>query len=338
MRSTDSRALAKSQHGSDDEDVTASKLPNFFVVGAGKAGTTSLYHYLRQHPQIYMSPVKEPCFFASELRIENLSRDFARHIRRQTRHLPGYLGDDLPVKPLGWLVSEWGDYLRLFRKVRDEPAVGEATASYLWSETSAANIRARIPGARIVMILRDPAERAFSQYMHHLAEGFTRYTFREQIEKSARYGAPEISILHPFLEVGLYHRQVERYLRQFPRKNIRIYWYEEDWRQPKRMLGDLFAFLGVDPAFEPDLSHKSLAKRAPRVAAVHYVLKRSNIWPSVKGFVPPALRARLRTLAFRNGRRIVMDPKDRQFLIEYYHKDILGLSALLGKDLSHWLR
>jgi Sulfotransferase family len=103
--------------------VPESKLPNFFVVGAGKAGTTSLYHYLRQHPQIYMSPIKEPCYFAAELRAENLSPDFARHIRRQTRALPGLLGASKPVKPLGWLVSDWDDYLRLFENVQDEKAI-----------------------------------------------------------------------------------------------------------------------------------------------------------------------------------------------------------------------
>jgi hypothetical protein len=314
------------------------KQPNFFVVGAGKAGTTSLYHYLQQHPQIYMSPVKEPCFFASELRVENLSRDFARHVERQTRELPRYLGDGLPVKPLGWLVSDWDDYLRLFQKVREEKAIGEATASYLWSKTAAANIHARIPHARIIMILRDPAARAFSQYMHQLAEGLTRYTFREQIERGAGAGGREVSILHPFLEVGLYYRQVKRYLDVFPRENIRIYWYEDDWRQPARMLADLFAFLQVDTGFMPDTTHRSLEQRAPRVAAVNYLLKKSNIWPSVKGFVPAVLRGRLRAMAFRGGRPAAMDPKDRQFLIEYYREDVLALSALLGRDLSRWLR
>src|SRR5436853_7057223 len=98
----------------DDEKVPASKLPNFFVVGAGKAGTTSLYRYLQQHPQIYMSPVKEPCYFASEIRLDNLSPAHLRHIRRQSRKLAQHIGDGKPVAPLGWLIKDWEDYLRLF--------------------------------------------------------------------------------------------------------------------------------------------------------------------------------------------------------------------------------
>src|SRR5262245_1508584 len=128
-------------------------LPNFFVVGTGKAGTTSLYHYLRQHPQIYMSPVKEPCYFASEIRPENMASAYVSHIRRLSRNLPRLLDDGRPVSPLGWVVSEWDDYLRLFRQVAGETAIGEASAAYLWSATAARNIAAAAPDARIIMIL-----------------------------------------------------------------------------------------------------------------------------------------------------------------------------------------
>src|ERR1700722_15601651 len=126
--------------------------PNFFIVGAGKTGTTSLHGYLNQHPQIYMSPVKEPCYFAPEIRGENISADFRSHLKRQTRLLKKILDDGGEVKPLGWIVQNWEDYLRLFQNARGEPAIGEASAAYLWSPTAAANIHARIPDARIVMI------------------------------------------------------------------------------------------------------------------------------------------------------------------------------------------
>src|SRR5262249_46479924 len=156
--------------------------------------------------------------------------------------------------------------------------------------------------------------------------------FAKQIERCANSSSREVSILHPFLEAGLYYQQVKRYVDRFPRENIRIYWYEDDWRQPARMLVGLFAFLGVDTTFTPDTSLKSLAQRAPRSPAVNYLLKKSNIWPSMKGFVPPAVRSQLRSLVFRSGRPKGMDPKDRQYLIEYYRKDIIALSGLLGRD------
>src|SRR5438105_3219492 len=163
-------------------------LPNFFIVGAGKAGTTSLYRYLGQHPQIYMSRVKEPSYFASEIRPENLSPVFARHIERQSRRLRlrEVLTDGKPLRPSGWLISEWDDYLRLFQEVRDEKAIGEATVSYLWSRTAAGNIAACLPDAKIIMLLRDPAERAFSQYLHQMGTGLMRCTFREHIERALR--------------------------------------------------------------------------------------------------------------------------------------------------------
>jgi hypothetical protein len=312
-------------------------LPNFFIVGTGKAGTTSLYHYLGQHPQIYVSPVKEPCYFASEIRAENLTPSHYRHIRRQSRRLPELLNDGKPSRRLGWLVSEWADYIRLFQNVAAETAIGEASASYLWSETAAANIASCRPDARIVMILRDPSERAFSQYLHQLAVGLTRSTFPEHIQKCMRNVDRKISVHYPFLEIGLYYEQVKRYLDRFPRNNVRIYWYEEAWQQPHRFLRDLFRFLDVDFVFCPDTSRKSLERKAPRFAAVNYTAKRFDIVHRLNELIPPALRPPIRKLLFRPGRGLTMDGSDRRYLIDYYREDITKLAALLNRDLSAWL-
>src|SRR5215467_11295969 len=211
-------------------------VPNFFIVGTGKAGTTSLYHYLKQHPQIYMSPIKEPCYFASEIRVENLTPSHLRHIRWISRNLPDRLGDGGAVKPLGWLVADWDDYVGLFENVRAETAVGEASVAYLWSESASQNIACRIPNAKIIIILRDPSERAYSQYLHQLSVGLTRWTFREHIEKCMRARERKLGTFYPFLEVGLYYGQVKRYLDGFPQANVRIYWYEEAWREPSRFI------------------------------------------------------------------------------------------------------
>jgi hypothetical protein len=312
--------------------------PNFFLVGTGKAGTTSLHRYLSQHPQIYMSPVKEPCYFAPEIRPANLTPELQRHIRLQSRALPEHIRDGQPFQPFGWLAGDWDEYLRLFQEVRDETVIGESSAAYLWSETAAASIHQRIPGARIAMILRDPAERAFSQYLHQVAVGLTRAGFREHIAQCARGGHSQLGPLYPFLEIGLYYRQVQRFLDSFPREQIRIYWYEEDWRQPARLLADLFGFLGVDATFQPDTAARNLQRRAPRWTNAHYFLKKLRVWYPLRALVPPAFGPRLRALAFRPGKSLTMDPADRQFLVDYYRDDIRKLSSLVDRDLSSWLR
>src|ERR1700744_4238921 len=132
------------------------KAPNFFIVGAPKAGTTSLYNYLGQHPQIYMSPIKEPNYFAGEMRLDNFVEEARRRIADEMHDLQEYLRGDMRQNRFGGWVSAWEDYLKLFRNVTDEIAIGEATPCYLWSETAARNIAARIPDAKIIINLRNP--------------------------------------------------------------------------------------------------------------------------------------------------------------------------------------
>jgi hypothetical protein len=313
----------------------AATLPNFFVVGTGKAGTTSLHRYLAQHPQIYMSPVKEPCYFAAEIRPQKLGAPLQRHLRMQTKSLPRVLGDGKPVSPMGWLACDWDDYLRLFQHVNGQRAIGESSAAYLWSETAPGNIAACVPDAKIVMILRDPAERAYSQYLHQVSVGLTSASFREHLRECSRTQTT-LGIHHPFLEVGLYAGQVKRYLERFPREHVRIYWYEEAWRDPSQLLADVFSFLGVD-AFAADTSLRSLERRAPRFRAAHYWMKRLAVWYPLRALVPGPLRGSLKRAAFRSGAP-PMDPEDRRFLVDYYREDIGRLAAMTGRDLSAWLR
>jgi len=313
------------------------RLPNFFIVGTGKAGTTSLYSYLRQHPEIYMSPVKEPGYFASEIRADAFSEPLLRHVGLQSRELPKVLNDGGTYKPYGWIAGEWEDYERLFQAAGEETALGEASAAYLWSSTAAANIRARVPDAKIIMILRDPAERAFSQYLHLLSVGLTGATFRQHLECCARGGERKLSTTYPFLEIGLYHQQVKRFLDLYPRSRIRIYWYEEAWREPASLLADVFRFLNVDDNFQPDLSRHTHQRRAPRFVTLHHLLKSSGLWYPTKTLIPAGAISRLRKLAFRAGPSLTMDPADRQYLVDYYRDDIRRLSTLLDRDLTSWL-
>src|SRR5207237_3103982 len=111
-------------------------------------------------------------------------------------------------------------------------------------------------------------------------------TFREHIDMCLRNRDRRISAHHPFLEVGFYYRQVKRYLNRFPRENIRIYWYEDAWREPNRLLQDLFQFLDVDCAFRPDTSQRSLERIEPRFAALNYATKRFEFAHRLNAVVP----------------------------------------------------
>jgi hypothetical protein len=313
------------------------KLPNFFIVGAPKAGTTSLYAYLDQHPQVYMSPLKEPSYFAFEMRPENFSAQLRPRIDREMRALEDYLRSDMREKRFGGLVSSWDDYLKLFRNVSDEIAIGEATACYLWSQTAPRNIAACIPHAKIVINLRNPVDRAFSQYLQMVTLGSVRWSFREQIEANLRRQPQQFGAWWPLLEFGRYHEQVTRYLNEFPRSQIHISFYEDLEREPGRLMSDLFTFLGVDPGFSADVSSRHHEPQVPKLPGIVHFLKRWGTWPRLRSLTPPPLRPHLRTLLLRSRASLAMEPADRAFLTDYYRDDVTKLANLLGRDLTAWL-
>ena len=318
-------------------EVTHS-LPSFLVAGAPKTGTTSLHHYLDQHPEIYMSPVKEPCYFASEVRLEHFGREFESHARSIGQRLSKYLDGPMAGEDPGGIVSNWEDYLKLFKNVVGEKAIGESSVCYLWSPTAAANIRSQIPEAKIIIILRDPAERAFSQYMQYAANGLVRRSFREQIERSARNTRREFSPLYPFLEYGQFYAQVKAYLDLFPRPNVRIYLYEEAWSDPARFLMSIFDFLGVDPAFKIDVSSRSRQRRAPKALVAYYLLRKSGITSRLKSLVPKTVREGVRSCIFQPRESLRIAAPDRRYLCDYYRDDVQKLSSLLDRDLGAWLK
>lgn len=277
--------------------MTPPALPNFFIAGAPKSCTTSLYRYLDQHPEIYMSPMKEPTYFASEIRSEYFSDQLRPRAEQSRDQLRAYLDGPMREKRFGGPVTEWSDYLKLFRDAGERKAIGEASVCYLWSQSAAANIRRSIPDARIILVLRNPVEMAFSMYWHTVRSLGTRHTFRAAIEMGLQQRGGRIDFWHPFLDMGLYAGQVKRYLETFPEERVRIYWYPDYQAEPARMLADIFRFLDVDPAFSPDMSTRYL--EAGALEAMH--------------------------------------PADRASLIDFYRDDIGKLADLLGRDLSSWL-
>jgi len=312
------------------------RLPNFLIVGAPKAGTTSLYHYLDQHPEIFMSAIKEPNFFAAEIREEHFDLELRRGMARENRRLRDFLAGPMREKRFGGIITDWEDYLRLFANATNEAALGEASVCYLWSPTAPARIAERIPNAKILVMLRDPAERAFSQYLHGVGNGNIRWSFREHIERNLRHGSGKFCVHYPFLEFGLYSEQLSRYVERFG-PNVWIGYHEDFQSRPAEVLRSMCRFLEVAPEFSPDMAHRHLEAQVPRLAGVSW-LKRSGLWEAMAKRTPKSLRPLIRRGLVQKPGATRMDRADRQYLVDFYREDILKLAGLLGRNLDGWLR
>jgi hypothetical protein len=308
------------------------RLPNFFLAGVPKAGTTSLYFYLRQHPQVYMSPIKEPTFFgAADVLSAPLRDHVLPRVERDRTALRSYLdGPQLPGA-MFW-VLEWEDYLELFRGVRDEAAIGEGSVSYFWLPSAAGAIRTRLPDARLLFVLRDPAERLYARYLGMSAH--SGGTFRERFRAALDPGdawAPEVG-------VGCYGTHLQRFLHAFPQDQIRAYLYEDYCSDARALLRDVFGFLGVDPGHPIDLSRRRNQTFVPRFPRLHAIRRRLLKNSPAVPWLPEGARRALKRLYRRPRPQGAMDPDDRRMVIDYYRDEILRTADLIGRDLSAWLR
>lgn len=274
-------------------------LPNFLIIGAAKSGTTSLYRHLAAHPQVFMSAIKETNFFALEGREPEFDERAPRD-RVRSGH-----------------VHRLADYRRLFEGVHEERAVGEASPWYLHSEQAPSRILEHVPDARLIAILRNPVDRAYSTFRANQRDGLESCdTFEAALAEQLERGRTWNWGLE-FLEGGFYHRHLSRYYRLFAGERIRIYLFEDLVADPESLMEDLYGFLDVDPSFRPSgLSRRYNASSEPR-----------------------SMRARWTGLMSRaRARAAPMSSAVRAELIEVYRTDVLELQGLIDRDLSGWLK
>lgn len=297
-------------------------MPTFLVLGVAKAGTTSLYQYLKQHPQIYMSPRKEPHFFAfGEAPLPTFTG-------------PGTANVDQRV------VSTLAAYQALFADWRDEPAGGEVATSN-FTPRACARIHQYIPDARMILILRQPVERAYSQFLHGWRVGwepmddFVQALAAEPMRVQQSWLPALCHTLPSFYAPTLQH-----FFTRFPREQLRIYLYEEWQTRPRQVLQDIFGFIGVDHGFVPDMSVRHNTAAIPRSRGlVHFLRQPHALKRWLKPLVPSAMRRQvIQSLSTYNRNEPPrLDPQLRAELTETYREDILQVQTLIDRDLSHWL-
>lgn len=313
--------------------------PNFFVIGVVKGGTTSLHQYLDQHPDVYMSPVKETNHFSkSDIDVSKFEKAYAHDVNVD---LDKFLAGDMQEKIHIAHVTDDEDYKKLFKNVKNEKAIGEASNSYILYPKVAQSIHDYNPDAKIIMMLRNPVERAYSQYVMNLRLGKTlEQDFIKEVESDDNKTNKGWGANHQYLFIGNYYQQVKRYLEIFPREQVLICWYDEYKQNPSAVIKSIYRFLNIDEEFEVDTSKKLNVAGVPKFGKLNYYINQVGIISWAKRALPKSWRAPFKKLMYSEDKSKIptITPSAKAHLIDYYQGDIKQLSALVDKDLSHWLK
>lgn len=295
--------------------------PDFLVIGAPKAGTTALYKALSRHPRIFASAEKEPRFFA--------------YMGVQ----PVFLGPyDRPLQTsILWNES---DYLDLFASCPPGRLAGEASTAYLHDAAAPVNAREKIPGARLIAVLRQPVDRAYSQFLHFRQEGVEKIgdfeaAWNAGAERRAQGWAPTWL----YRERGYYAQQLERWLVCFPPEQLLVLFYEDWLERPAEVLGRICRHLGIEDFDRAAVSRENVSSRQPRWKWLNQRMVEHNAlrrWAQrrLPLWARDAITRPLRYINMRPGP--ALDPRLRARLTRVYLDDIQKLETMTGRNLDHW--
>ncbi|MFK7848590.1 MAG: sulfotransferase domain-containing protein [Rhodothermales bacterium] len=304
--------------------------PNFFIVGAAKCGTTSLYHYLRQHPEVYMPhseaqywKYKEPNYFCREL-----------------------------IAWKGLRIDDEQTYLELFKEAPDVKRVGEASALNLYSKRAAHEIASFCPEAKIIILLRKPADMMRSWHHDCVRWGHeTEMNFEKAValdhKRRAGDGWPKGSGYPSCLvykDIATFSPQVKRYFDVFGRSNVGVWLLEDLAELPGKTFSEIAHFLGIDTVFQPLFEIHNPKKIITNSDLFSHRIKRflrhHVCWSrSLKQYIPASLGALYNQGLSKISKSIPVKPIDPAFmddLTEEMEFEVDALSQLINRDLSHW--
>ena len=290
-------------------------LPNFIVIGAAKAGTTALYWYLAEHPSVFMSPIKETNYFAY-----GTNPDGTLQYGDPEHHT-------FPVKTME-------EYERLFADAGSASAVGEASPIYFECPQTPERIHALLPAARLICALRQPVDRAYSDYLMFLRSRGRPFDPAADMSPAAAWARPDSH----WMRISRYADSLERYLAAFPRSQLHVMLFDDLKRAPLPAVQDVYGFLGADSGFVPDLETPHNVGGIPASRALEGLLTSRSLRAAVQPWIPRRAINWVRHLRTRNLRAAPPLPQPlKQELTEHFRDDIARTSALIGRGLEHWL-
>jgi len=292
--------------------------PTFLVIGAGRSGTTSLHHHLRNHPQVFVPEVKAPSYFYAEI-----ERDVGSTRRRETK---------------GHFVRNFDDYKSLFNGSEWATARGEVSPAYLASPMVPGQIRKHLGEIKVIAIIRNPTDRFIARFIARQRDGLERASsITEVVNKERAAGINLDDTAGTYLASGHVCRVLERYEETFGRDSLNLHLYEDLVGDAPTMLKSIFAAIGVDVNVE--FNSQIRRNESGRIASP---ITRS-MWrhsAQIRQVVRPLIPAEIRDRAFRRVTRrmdrVSIPAADRKQLNEYYADEVATLAKFLGRDLSHW--
>ncbi len=301
--------------------------PNFLLVGAAKCGTTSLYRYLKAHPDVYLPTRKETVFMIREV-YDRLSTNDPRH----------------PIaKKIS--IASTDDYLALFTGANQEKVIGEISPTYLYYHKQAIpNIKQLLGDPNILIILRNPVDRAYSSYSHLVRDGVENLRFESFLKQEEIRKAQNWDILNFPVGAGMYFRQVQAYMNHFSK--VKVCLMDDLKDNPEKFMRQIYQFLEIGDTFLPDFGLKyNQSKNAARSQLLNSMLTRNNIVKNstksvLNVFISDNRISRIGNfLRRKNVKKLKkLAPETRAMLISTFQDDILNLQELIGRDLSTWLR
>ena len=312
-----------------DYNGKLTNLPDFLIVGAAKSGTTSLHYYLKQHPEIFMPEVKEIALF----RYLNTPKEYISMVEKK------------------WslkLVYKFDDYIKHFKKALDSQMIGEACPGYRYAyKDTIKNIkiiyRENYKNLKIIIILRNPADRAWSFFMMLRRDG------QEPIEEFKEALKPEVYNkrlkdnkgfpvgIPNYIGVGRYYEQVDAYMREF--KDVKIFLYDDLCTDAVKVVREIYNFLGVSEGVTPNIKKRYNISGVSKVKLLHTLVTHKYMMKDIlKYFIPFKMRKKIRYAILEKIIQRKEIPQDirKEVNKQFYENDIIKLQDLIRRDLSSW--
>ncbi len=303
------------------EGATIMTMPNFLIIGAARCGTTALANMLAQHPEVFFSTPKEPHFMA----LAGSRPSFAGP------------GDEGMINQVA--ITKPAAYARLFAKAGNARRVGEGSVSTLYyHQRSIKNIQRHAPDAKLIVILRNPIQRAFSSFLYMTARGFEPCAdFRQALDDEPRRVAGNWHHIWHYTQMGLYHDQLVRFLEAFGAARVHVVLFDDLDARPNEVVESLYRFLDIEPSFRPatelQVNRSGIPKSRLAQTALRTIQRHPWLRQTIKTVVPFGWRERIRNANLSHP-ELSNEVADR--LATVFQQDVNKLAGLLQRDLSVW--